>query len=340
MGGKALLKFGIETERKSTVEHIEIENYMLSYSSSKFNTLSRPVKFYRNKESHGDCDIIVLNNGKLGDIYSILTNDFGQINKNGNVYSFEYTNYQIDFIFLNTTNYEISQFFFDWDPIGNLLGKLAHSLGLKFGFDGLQFPFRGHSGTICENIQISKDPRKIYEFLGCDFDRYLEGFDSLEDIFNYITSSKHFDFGKFKYENLYARDRKRNKKRDTFNKFIEHCNKKDADSQYSKKNKDHYIHEIDSYFPESQLLKRIEELNRKNDLSKIINEKFNGNLIMKLTGLSGKELGNFIFQFKRIYGKDFDSFILNISETRLHNLIINLKKNKRCITITLKHVPV
>jgi hypothetical protein len=215
MGGKALKILGIETERKSTSEHLRIESTLIPIISELFKTEVKGVKFYRNKESHGDLDLLILNNGNLGDIYEKLKS-FGPIHKNGNVYSFEYDKYQIDLILQTDENWVFCDSFFNYDPCGNLIGKISHKFGLKFGFSGLVYPFRAFSGRLTQNIIISKDTEKIFKFLGLDYDKYTEGFNTVEEIFDWIVSSKYFCGENFLMENLNHIDRKRNKKRKTY----------------------------------------------------------------------------------------------------------------------------
>ena len=41
------------------------------------------------------------------------------------------------------------------DPSGNLMGKIAHKFGLKYGCDGLVDPFRNFSGRINKDIVLT-----------------------------------------------------------------------------------------------------------------------------------------------------------------------------------------
>jgi len=174
-------------------------------------------------------------------------------------------------------------------------------LNFKYGPDGFKVKCITENG-LTEDIVISKDSKKIFEFLGFDYERYLKGFDTLEEIFDWVINSKYFNYEKFLMDNLNHIDRKRNKKRATYQKFLEYINTKDLNSlpkHEFNKEKETYIDIIDNYFPEVKLVEKLAELTTKDAYNKLIAERFNGNLIMEWTGLKGKELGECIVNFKK-----------------------------------------
>lgn len=296
-----------------------------------FNTKVDFISYYRNKETHGDLDILILNDGNLGNIRDKIAKEFETdfIYSNGNVYSFPFENYQIDIIPTPTKFWETSKTFFDYDPTGNLMGKIAHKFGLKYGFCGLVYPFRNFSGRISADIIISKDSRKIFNFLDFDYDRYLKGFDTLDEIFNYIISSKYFNVENFKIENLRHIDRKRNAKRSTYQKFLTFINENNIKSNFEfDKDKSIYLTKINNCFPEINFLTKLKELKLKDEENKLIAEKFNGNLIMeKFSSLKGKELGLAIRNFKDSFEttEKFKEYILKFSTEEI------LKDFENCI---------
>lgn len=306
---------GVETERKSTTEHLRIQQELILIISELFNTEVKTVKFYHNKESHGDCDLLILNNDNLGNIGEILKAKFGPTYCNNNVYSFAYDNYQIDIIPTPLHNWGTAQCFFNYDPSGNLQGKISHKFGLKYGFSGLVFPFRGFSGHQITDIIISKDNRKIFNFLGFDYDRYLLGFDTVEDIFKYVIESKYFDYTIFDFDNLNHIDRKRNRKRATYNGFLEYLTNHDITYSYNfHKDKSLYIDIINDYFPEANLKIKLKELSYNNNKVKLASKKFNGEMIIEWSGKTGIELGKIIFNYKKYienkYNMSFNDYLL------------------------------
>lgn len=303
MGGKALKLHGLETERKSTKDFLricdEIQPIINGYGIS-----THVVKCYHNKETHGDLDLLlkidheVYNKGI--NIKELIKNEFNPqvIHNNGGVYSFDYDNFQIDLIPVKEKNWEVSKTFFDYSPVGNLMGKSAHKFGMKYGFKGLEYPFRNFNGRLSRNITISKDIEKIFNFLGYDYERYLKGFDTLEEIFEWVVNSKYFNYDNFQYENLNHIDKKRNKKRTDYNQFLTYINNYSG-KNYNFKRKEDYLSDINNYFPEVKLFEQLKELKRKDEEKRLMADKFNGHLIMEKTDLKGKELGQAMNNFKK-----------------------------------------
>lgn len=351
MGGKALRQYGIETDRKNNEEFFEIASkisvqlsYGLGITNStpvKFvydsNITSVPIRCYRTKEDHGDLDILI----KVDQEYlnkNINLSDYIQkhfqpqvIHNNGGVLSFDYNNFQIDFIPISESNWEIAQIYFSYDPLGNAMGKTFHKLNLSYGWDGLKYKYRNFNGKNSHDIIVSKDPRKIFEFGGYDYDRYLEGFDTMEEIFDFIISGKYFNVDIFKMKNLSATDKKRNRKRKSYHKFLEYIKIFEIESQYHfPENKDLYLPIIDSYFPEANLLNKIKELDKENMINRQISEKFNGRLIMNwIPGLKGKELGNIIKKFKENLGENYKKKLLNLNQNEIKEQFINFYEKEK-----------
>lgn len=316
MGGKALEQKGVTTERVDTNKFFRYYNEIGEKLFNELNLISHRVECYHTKETHGDLDILLLIdedfNKKNINLEKWIKENYNPkaINANGGVISWEYNNFQIDFIPVKESNWDASRFFFDYSPVGNLMGKTAHKFGLSFGWDGLSYKFRNFNGRLSHNITISKNPEKIFKFLGFDFFRYNQGFKTENEIFNYVINSTYFDHENFKYENLNRIDRKRNVKRGDYNRFLDYVNSRRNLQSFSFNKKDDYIFIIDGYFPESDLLSKLEKLRIKDEKNKLIATKFNGKLIMKkIPTLVGKELGNAISDFKKLLGNEWDSYM-------------------------------
>ena len=67
--------------------------------------------------------------------------------------------------------------------------------------------------------------------------------------------------------------------------------------QFSK-DKDDYLEKIDQFFPEASFLKKLNEIRNEFQRRRLLSEKFNGEMVMKITGLEGKDLGIFLNNFK------------------------------------------
>jgi len=299
MGGKL---FPI-TRRYDKDEYEKIYPIIMKKVEKILNTEVFHVFTFRNKETFGDLDLLVLNNGNLGNVQEKIKEAFNteHIHSNGNVISFVDKDFQVDLILTPTKNWKTAKVFFPMDPTGNLMGKIAHKFNLKYGFQGLVYPFRGFSGRNTKDIVISKDNRKIFDFLGFDYDRYLKGFDEVEEIFEYVINSQYFSYTNFLMKNLNAIDRKRNKKRKTYQEFLEYVNNHEYAKEFNikfEKDKSAYIDIIEAWFPEANFKTQLKELEIKDLIAKQAAEQFNGRLVMEETGLTGKDLGKVLGDFK------------------------------------------
>jgi len=325
MGGQALKN--TYTERKNTEEFNFIKAKIIPSIIDILQYEAHVVKFYHNKETHGDMDILIKINNHTNNklIINFIKNNYNpnEIHMNGNVISFNYEDFQIDFILINESNWDIAKHYFDYDCCGNIMGKTYHKFNLSYGWEGMYYKFRNFNGRNSSNILISKDPRKIFDFGGYNYDKYLLGFDNLEEIFAFVIDCKYFDSNIFQMENLKHIDRKRNRKRKSYHVFLNYLKENGIATQFSfNRDKAMYIPIINEFFPEADLIEKLDLLNEKNNINKILAEKFNGNIIMTWTNLSGKELGNAIRKFKLALGDKYNDFILNNNENTIREYFI------------------
>lgn len=328
MGGNALKQ--VKTVRKSTEDFLriykEISNIVQYHLSNEFFL----IKSYHTKESHGDMDILlkVNNTEDRIKIHNFISNIIKPIEifKNGNVYSFNYFDFQIDFILIDDDSWNTAINYMNYDPLGNCIGKTYHKFNLSYGWNGLYYKFRNFNGRLAENILISKDPRKIFEFGDYDYDRYLDGFDYIEEIFQFVMRSKYFDNEMFKFENLKHIDKKRNRKRGSYHEFLKFLEENNVNCRYNfHKDKDLYLPMIDGFFPEARLIEKLKELEVHDKQNKILSQKFNGDIVMSwIPNLMGKELGAAITKFRTALGDDYKEFILSSTYSQIHNRFMEL----------------
>ena len=310
MGGNAL---NFQTERKTTEQFNEIfskiEPILIELGITYFLT-----KCYRNKPTHGDMDILIKNdNLNKIELIKIINEQFKptSLSPNDKTISFDYDQFQIDFILIDEDSWEFATDWYSFDCYGNCTGKLAHRWGLKYGPNGLIFPFRGSNETLVKDIVISTDSKKVFEFFGYDYDRFKLGFDEMEEIFDFIISSKYFSHDVYKYENLNSIDRKRNKRRKSYNQFLSYLDDNGLGKIYNFKEKSEYIKDINEFFPESNLINKINELINLDNINNDVKNKFNGKIIMSIyPELKGIHLGYIMKTFKEKFN-DFDNYILS-----------------------------
>ena len=152
----------------------------------------------------------------------------------------------------------------------------------------------------------------------------------MEEIFDFIIESNYFDYTTFLMENLNHIDRKRNKKRKSYQEFLFYIENKGITDTYKfNVDKSVYIDLIDESFPKAGLKQKIVELTRKDNENQELNKKFNGKLIMnRHPELKGKELGDYIRKFHENYD-DYREFGLSHSSDEILESFKEFYENKK-----------
>lgn len=257
-----------------------------------------------NKESFGDMDVLVVpkfpfNTDLLVAVFNLHCNDKGEyyVKRNGSSWSLIYKDFQIDLIVSPAEEYEFAKVYFGTGDRGNFVGKVAHQLGIKYGHDGMWMPIRLSDTHLLGEILLTRDPDRAERFLDIEPMRHAN---TIEEVFENVAASKYFNPESFSLENLNHISRVRDRKRPNYAKMIEWC-KTLPPREYFKRNIDKtvYLDLIFAEFPEAKVeYEAMMERKRQLDEYK---EKFNGDLVRRLTGLDGKELGDFMRTFKELY---------------------------------------
>jgi hypothetical protein len=326
MGGN-LFKVG----RVPKEEYFDILNSLRPVLNRHFGNSYRIPLAYRNKETYGDVDIIVdaailMNKPNWK---SDLNSDLGvtEVHSVRNVHSMLYRNFQTDIFLVGTNKLDTCYNFMSYNILGNLIGRIYHKFNLRYGEDGLHYVLRGFNNHISKEIIVSRDMREMLTFAGLSFERWEQGFDDVEEIFDYVISSKYFCSNS--YDPKYFNVQKRATERPDFNKFLDYLEEKKIEKNYPfDKNKDIYIEEIDAFFKTDIRSKYDAHVEKQIKLEKV-SKKFNGKLVMNLLPeLSGKELGSFIGEYKGLYGDDFIDIVLKRTEEEISQDIKNYYQKK------------
>ena len=336
MGGKALQKYGVQTVRKNTEEFLRIGKEVQEQIAKDFDfpVETTIVTCYHQKPDHGDLDLLIKvdsnfhNSGIVLRDYIAMAFKPRAIHNNGGVHSFDYQNFQIDFIPVKESKWESAKVYYSYDPLGNIMGKTFHKFGLSYGWDGLFYKIRNFNGTLSGNVLLTNDAKRIFDFGGYDYDRYLQGFETLEDILKFAINSKYFDTQIFQMDNLKSIDKKRNRKRGSYHIFLKYLKDNDINITYPfDRNKDNYLKLIDSSFPEAKLLDKLAEFKKIDNENKILSQKFNGDMIMTwFPNLKGKELGEALRKFKESFddNDDYREFVLNANFNAIYERFISV----------------
>lgn len=299
MGGLALKN--THTRRYERAEFDVISEELLHTIRQTFMNVTMPL-FYKNKKSFGDADILVANlDGKNMREYIVDTFHPNEIFHNGNCYSFDYKELQVDIISVSTKEeFDTNKMYLSYNDLGNFIGRIAQGFGMKYGQEGLWYEHYFKNMNI-GRIPVSTDYKTIFKFLGLSYDRWEQGFDELEDIFEYIATSPFFNWEMFQLKNLNKINRERNLKRKSYMSFLEWMDKNVADANHLyqfDKSQEVYNDMIAEAFPEANLEMEIRKLEYEYCKILYIKSKFNGGEVMRKYGFQGKELGDILTGFK------------------------------------------
>jgi len=205
--------------------------------------------------------------------------------------------------------------------LGNLIGRIAHKQGFKYGHNGLWYVLRDpeDSSRVIKEIRVTLDIVDSMQFMGYEPEQYMYywdfGFNSMEDIFTFVSRNMLFNKDIYLLQSRNHHARVRDKKRKTYMAFLKWCEGRDFEWNYNweidkDKKRAQFLEYAFLQFPEFK--KEYDEALNKHQRSKVAKSKFNGNLVTQLTGLEGKELGQFIAQFKKswFYDEHFWHYIL------------------------------
>ncbi len=253
----------------------------------------------REKESHGDIDILIEGDGvealrkEIEAVYNVV----GVIsNPSGYNLLVEIggKKVQVDLNKVKWGEFEFAYNYFSWNDLGNLIGRIAHRQGLKFGHNGLWYVYRNGDRVLGE-ILLSKDYLKALDYLGFDVATYNNGFNTFEQMFEWVKNSKYFEPCAFPLEHRNHQARMRDAKRKTYQAFLRYIN---FDGEWYASDKAKWLEKHIKAFPVLG-----EEISRMDEVLRLNNEyksKVNGHIVSALTGLEGKELGALMSIVKRV----------------------------------------
>ena len=279
MGGQALKN--TFTRRYSRKEYIKLE-VDVQTKLHKLNINSRVPEYFGAKDTFGDLDVLILAESLKGkDMREIIEDHFApnEIYHNGSVYSFDYKEFQIDFILVKTKYWDSSYHYYSYNDLGNLIGRISYQMGFRYGHYGLKLVYRHPDGGRKFEMILSQEILDILNFLGFDIDTYGQ-FHELQDVFDYVIASKYFNPRIFQYEALNHQNKTRNKKRVNYAGFLDYVETMKFPNAYIYEDKDYYVKMAEDYFG-IDIVSKIEEWKKEVERDKAIAEKFNGHKIME-----------------------------------------------------------
>ncbi len=328
LGGNALKN--CETVRLPASKYFEVERDVRQKLCTEFNTVNvESVLAYRNKPDYGDLDVMLRSDNLPTDLCDRLKRLFNskEIVPNGNVISLEYQNFQVDVMLTPLSQMKFSRHYFAYNDLGNLMGRVTHKFGLKYGHDGLWYMFRD-GDYLVDELNITMNPEEVFKVFDFKYYDWTNGFDNLVDIFEFVARSKYFNPDIYSFDQMNHRSRVRDAKRKTYNSFLDWIEENRNTTWKDRKffeygEKTDYLSFLFESFPgfEEKWMKTYYKMLDDRNLK----SKFNGTMISELTGLEGKELGEFIRHLKLFFGTndEFRKYVRLSSEKSLTNFIKN-----------------
>lgn len=231
MGGNA---FGFTSARLSATKYNQFVGLLTQSIKDEYNIDLHMVKSYSSKESFGDADFLIsCTSAQWQQFTEAELKDADYSYKNGNVVSIGYNFYgvdlpfQVDYIYTgdNQRALDLAVDYFAYNDLGNLIGRIAKSLGFRYGHKGLYYELYSTTkeNQLHAKIDTGLTTEQIHKLLNLDYARYCQGFETPEDIFKFVSASQYFNSDFFLFENVNHVSRIRDRKRKTYTDFLEWC---------------------------------------------------------------------------------------------------------------------
>ena len=329
MGGNALKNIQVDRILTENLSELRKEVYLKLKENLGLNILVGFPDFYASKESHGDLDVVVslenLELYKTKTFKDLILKIFNSRDHyfNSNVFSIEYKNHQIDLIFTEPKYFQSHINYFSFNDLGNFIGRTAHKMGFKYGERGLLLNVVIEGRNLGE-IELSQDTQLIFEFLGYNYKKWYEGFYDLKEVFEFVISSKYFSGTAFSNEEQNNTNRTRNEKRPNWNLFKDFLDLKGLlEQSYPFQIKEFYLYEALEFFDKRQ---EFNKLLVEDHLNQERSKKYNGKIIIELTGLEGKSIGDFKNLFEKSK-EDWNKWLDSKNEQEVRNEILDFYSN-------------
>lgn len=311
MGGKSLHAKGINTMRLPAAQAFAVADIVMPalarIESPYGHPPARLVPAYRTKPDYGDLDIVVSQSlvRSLGDdtirrkleLHTGMTFLGGRPNINDPVLSLAaltpFGAFQIDLINSSDEAHAFAVDYFSWNDTGSLIGRVARQMGLRFGQTGLHLLMM--SGTnIFDHVRVTTDFGAALDFLGFNKETHRAGFDTVEEIYDFVSSGRYFDPSIYSLSRMNNDTRRRARSRSFYQPFLDAIAQRPANYIWPELHDEAHLaywsDRIFATFPETkdayaEALARRHEKDRARTF-------FSGRAVQELSGVTGKALGH------------------------------------------------
>jgi hypothetical protein len=329
MGGNALKK--TTTRRYSAKEYLALRNQVIRKLQPLLPDCAMDdIKHYRQKPDFGDLDILIEDKDTKNRLINRLS-DISEISElvthheNSPVWSAGWGDFQVDLIFAEPNYYDFTSRYFAYNDLGNLIGRVAHHMGFKFGSKGLIYVLMDGDFKIGE-ITVTLDFEDALTFLGFGnkaHSEHQEGFDTLEEMFEYISESYYFEPNFYRLETRSNSASARDRKRPIYQAFLRHI--EGMLSFSNTLDKDEHLHRAFAFF--ASFKGDHDNLLLSHEISLIFKARFNGEMVSRITGLKHIELGRLMEKLRAGFADKLalQQWVLNNSDQVIEDWVLKLK---------------
>lgn len=284
------------------------------------------AKFLKNKETHGDVDLLVLpkDNDWKNRLERKLNDNIIDKSVNGNVFSYLLRfddinkNVHVDFIVAkDENNFKSITEYYILNDFSAVIGIFASHLNFKYGNQGFIKRYKDTKGQ-WHDIFITNSLMDGLRILGYkNPENEIKKINNLDDIVNFIVSSPLIDVKYFNPNNLNTLQKKDIKSRDNVAYIVDKIRK--LKPKVKIEDEDYFFKKL---FPE--LYNKIEK--EKNEIEKEIykKNKYNGKWLIDKFGLMpGPKVGNILKKLSKKFGNELN----NIPEEDVVNFVEYILKN-------------
>ncbi|MFZ6654829.1 hypothetical protein [Undibacterium sp. TJN19] len=333
MGGNALQAASVRlpASRYRVVEQEAVQTLQQHFPGRRIEA----VLAYADKPDFGDLDILVEDHGNYDPMQMAGALQASEVVRNGDVTSMGLPLaegiFQVDLIQTPSASFDFAVRYFGLNDFGNLIGRIAHKFGAKFGHQGLLYPLRDpdNSSHLIAELCITTDFSTALDLLGYDAERYetmrITGqFRTLHDIFQYVVSSPYVNREIYLLDNRNHKARIRDAKRATYTAFLIWLEEQaegvlpaypwaEAGSRERQQQKQEFLESAFAEFPAFK--QAYDQALAVNARRKQVRLQYNGSLAAEFTGLSGKPLGELMARVRNAFVDEsaFEDFFITSS---------------------------
>lgn len=319
MGGNALKDFGarrVESEQARAIGKVVCAALDAMLIEDGFDLKCHLTRAYRTKPDYGDLDILlpkpfvdrVGHRPLVARLQAAMGGDwpFAEDYIDAPVFHTaialpEGGSLQIDLMPIPLESYEFAKDYYAWNDLSKMFTILAKQMnGLRFGNDGLTRSIKG-DGRVLGSVVFTRDFDEALAFLGYDTHRYHQGFDTLEDMFEFAASNPRFNTSMYQLENRTNHGRSQDKKRVTYQAFLTWMQQRELPEYDWEQDKTDWLELALDHFPGAR--EQFALLQQQKQLEDEVKLRYNGEIVTRLTGIKGPPLGKFMNEFKKHCGE-------------------------------------